>query len=419
MLTACGGGKAPAEGQAATGDSKKPFAGVTLRIVGANHPWTEGIKTKIPEFEKETGIKVNLEQYFEDQLTQKITVEFTSGSSSIDAFMIRPLQEAKMFVQNGWISELTKTNDTNWDYNDFTKASTSSLIQNNKLYGIPTVTEREILYYRKDILEKNNISVPKTLDELKQAAEKLNNPKNDFYGFVSRGQRSPAVTQFSSFLYGMGGDFMADGKATIDTPEAIKAFKYYGDMLKNYGPQGVLNMSWPQASGIFSQGKVAFYSDADSIYPNLIDPKKSTVADKVGFALFPSGDKGQSPYNVTSWGLAINAKSKQQEAAWEFIKWATNKQNVTALQATGIPGPRQSVWNTEEGKKNFPAELVDVISKSNEIGKGYDRPLLINVGPARDIIGDVIVTAISGGDVDKAAKEANRAFQELINKEKK
>src|SRR6185312_5763274 len=98
MLIACSGGEqgtsTPSDNKAAPenkpAEVKKP---VELRIIGANHPWTEAIEPLIPKFEEETGIKVKLEKYFEDQLTQKLTTEFTAGSSSIDVFMIRPLQE--------------------------------------------------------------------------------------------------------------------------------------------------------------------------------------------------------------------------------------------------------------------------------------------------------------------------------------
>lgn len=422
-----GSGSNPApSGGATTGNTsseaptQNKFDGVSLRVVTANHPWTEALKPMIPEFEKETGIKVNMEQFFEDQLTQKLTVELTAGSSSLDVFMIRPLQDAKLYMKNGWVADLTeKSKDAEWDFNDFTEGSVSTLKQDGKLYGVPLITEREILYYRKDIFEKNNIQVPQTLDELKAAAEKLNDPKNEFYGFVARGQRSPAVTQFSSFLYSSGGDFIKDGKATLDTPEAIQAFKTYGELLKNYGPPGVLNMSWPQALGVFAQGKAAMYTDADSIYPNMLDPQKSKVpADQIGFAVFPAGASGQKPYNVTAWGLSVNSKSKQQDAAWEFVKWATNKENSTKIQSAGNPGARKSVWSSPEGTKAFPKELAEVMDKSSQIGVGHDRPLVIGVGAARDLVGTVIVTAITGGDVEKVAKEENAKFQALIDKEK-
>lgn len=401
-------------------DGKK-YEGVSIRVVAANHPWAEALKPLIPEFEKETGMKVNFEQFFEDQLTQKLTVELTAGSQSLDVFMIRPLQDGKLYMKNGWLADITEmVKDPEYDFSDFSEGAIKTLTQDDKVFGIPLITEREILYYRKDIFEANNIQVPQTLEELQAVAEKLNDPSKEFYGIVSRGQRSPAVTQFSSYLYSMGGDWMKDGQATLDTPEAIEAFKLYGNLLKNYGPPGVLNMSWPQAMGVFTQGNAAMYTDADSIYPNMLDPEKSKVApENIGFAVFPAGKAGQKPYNVTSWGLGINSKSKQQDAAWEFVKWATNKENTLKIQAAGNPGARKSVWANPEGSKAFPPEFVEVVNKSSEIGVGYDRPVVINVGQARDIIGMVIVTAITGGDVESTAKQANEEFQKLLDEENK
>lgn len=413
----CSSGK---ENEPTTGatDDQTQQESIELRIIGANHPWMEAIEPLIPEFEEQTGIKINLEKYFEDQLTQKLTTEFTANSDSIDVFMIRPLQEGKLFNFNGWVADIAGyTDDPEWDLEDFTDSSINSLKDEEVIFGIPLVTEREILYYRKDIFEENNIEVPQTLEELEEIAQQLNDPENDFYGIVSRGERAAAVTQFSSYLYGFGGDFFVDDKATIDTPEAIRAFEFYGNLLRDYGPPGVLNMSWPQAAGLFGQGKAAMYTDADSIYPNLLDPEKSTVGDDLGFAVFPSGPAGQHPYNVTSWGLAMNSSSKNKDEAWEFIEWATSKEMVETVQKTGVPGPRQSVWDTPGGTEAFPEELVNIISESNEIGVEYDRPLVIKVNGARDIIGTVIVASINGEDVEKAAIKANQEFQELLDEE--
>lgn len=412
-----GGNGGATPGEAGSGD--KPYEGVTLRVLTANHPWTETIRELIPEFEEETGIRVNMEQFFEDQLSQKLTVELTARSSNLDVFMIRPLQEGKQFMRNGWLADLSEhAQDEEWDFADFSESSVSPLTDGDSLYGVPLITEREILYYRKDILEENNIEVPKTLDELRAAAEQLNDPANGFYGFVARGQRSPSVTQFSSFLYSSGGDFMKDETATLDTPEAIEAFTLYGDLLREYGPPGVLNMSWPQALGVFAQGNVAMYTDADSVFPNMLDPEKSAIpAEDIGFAVFPAGSGGQKPYNVTAWGLGVGSTSKQQDAAWEFVKWATNKENSLKIQSLGNPGARQSVWDNPEGNAAFPEELAAVMNESQQIGVGHDRPLVINVGAARDFVGTVITESINGGDVEKVAREENAKFQDLLDRE--
>jgi multiple sugar transport system substrate-binding protein len=66
-------------------------------------------------------------------------------------------------------------------------------------------------------------------------------------------------------------------------------------------------MSWPQAVAIFAQGNAALYTDASSIYANMLDPEKSAVADKTGVAK-SSRLARLAPimYNVTSWGLAMS-----------------------------------------------------------------------------------------------------------------
>ncbi|OXM84810.1 ABC transporter substrate-binding protein [Paenibacillus rigui] len=399
----------------------KPFEGKSITLVTANHPWGEAIKPLLPEFEAATGMKVNIQSFFEDQLTQKLTVQFTSGSATPDVFMYRPLQEGKLFFKNGWVQPLDDyaKKDAAYDFNDFSKSAVGTATVDGKLAGIPIITEQEILYYRKDLLQKAGISVPKTIDELVAAVKKLHDPKNEMYGFVARGQRSPLVTQVSSFLYSEGGDFLKGDKATINTPEAVKAFTTYGTLLKDYGPPGVLNMSWPQAIGIFAQGKVAFYTDANSIYQNATDKEKSKVADQVGFAPFPAGKDGSKPYNITSWGLAMNSKAANKDAAWEFIKWATSKDVVLKTQQKGNPGARASVWDKPEGTTGFPAELVPVIKESAKGGVDHDRPTVISVGEARDAVGEIVQKVMAGDtNIQEVADKANQALQAIIDKDK-
>jgi multiple sugar transport system substrate-binding protein len=432
LLAGCGGNsnntsepsKSASPAPSASGSAApaaKPFEGKTINLVTANHMWGDTIKTLIPEFEAATGMKVNVQSYFEDQLTQKLTVQFTAGSETPDVFMYRPLQEGKLFFKNGWLQPLDEyvNKDAAYDFKDISEAAVGSATVDGKIAGIPIVTEQEILYYRKDLLEQAGIPVPKTLDELVAAAKKLHDPGKEMYGFVARGQRSPLVTQASSFLYSEGGDFTNGDKASINTPEAVKAFTTYGTLLKDYGPPGVLNMSWPQAVGVFAQGKVAFYTDASSLYKNTTDKEKSQISDKVGFATFPAGAAGSKPYNVTSWGLAVNSKSVDKDAAWEFIKWATSKEIVLKTQQKGNPGARSSVWADPQSTSEFPPELVTVIQESVKGGVGHDRPVVINVGEARDAVGEIVQKVITGEtNVQAVADKANEALQAVIDKDK-
>ena len=417
LVSGCG---SSADSGSAEGEAARPFEGQTITLVTGTHPWADEIKRLLPEFEAETGMSVNVQGFFEDQLTQKLTVQFKSGSETPDVFMYRPLQEGKLFYKNGWLESLNKYvgQESGYDIDDFSEQSIRSATVAGDLAGIPIIAEQEILYYRKDLLRQAGIPVPTTIDALVAAADKLHDPKNGIYGFVARGQRSPLVTQVSSFLYSEGGDFTNGNKATLNTPEAIKAFTVYGNLLRDYGPPGAINMSWPQASAFFADGKAALYTDANSIYKSAADPSLSKIAAHVGFAAFPAGAKGSKPYNITSWGLAMNPKASDKDAAWAFIRWATSKEIMLLTQQKGNPGPRSSVWNQPQGPIGFPAELAEVYKKSGNDGIDHDRPAVINVADARETVGEIVQKVITGEkDIKQTADKANAALQAILDKE--
>ena len=223
------------------------------------------------------------------------------------------------------------------------------------------------------------------------------------YGIVSRGQRGAAVTQFSSYLYEYGGDFIKDGKAVIGSPESVKAIQFYGRLLKNYGPPGVTNMSWPQAQALMASGKVAMWTDASTLLAGLLDPAKSKVADKIGLAMFPAGPSGAKPFNVVPWAVSVSAQSKNKDAAWEFVKWLSSKEVMKKAQIAGNTTARNSVWSDPDVLAKLQPGLADIAKKTAEVGVPYDRPVMTAVVEARDAIGDTIVSSIeSGGTADIA-----------------
>ena len=391
-----------------------------LTFVTANHPWLDSIIPLLPEFEAQYDVKVEIQTTIEDYLTAKLIVPLTGEFETPDVFMYRPLQEGRDFVEKGLVEPLDKyvKDDKEYDFEDFSKGSIGSATIDNKLVGIPIVTEQEILYYRKDLLANAGLTVPKTIEELKADAQKLNNPENGVYGFIARGESSALVTQLSSYIYSEGGDFIKDNKAVLNTPEGIKAIENYGLLLKNYAPKEVRKWSWTQAMDLFSKGKAALYTDASSLYKNALDQNTSQIIDKIGYAKFPSGDAGSNPYNVTAWLLGINPYSENKELAWKFIRWATSKEIVLKTQQEGNQGARMSVWNSSQGTLSFPKELSDVIKESSEGGVDHDRPTVINIGDAREAVGSTVQAVLNGQDVKDAVQKANDTLQNIIDKEK-
>jgi multiple sugar transport system substrate-binding protein len=394
----------------------------SLTLLANNNSWTEGVKTLAKEYEEETGIKVVVQGFSPEQINDTLKVKLNAQSSDFDLMGFHVQDFLTQFTQNGWLADLTDyvESDPEWDWEDIQEPARESVQVDDRIYGIPVMTERHIVYYRSDVLADAGIAVPATLDELEAAAAKLNDPENGFYGIAMRGARVPLVTQFSSFLYSFGGDFQdEDGNATVDTPEAIEAYEFYGNLLRNYGPPGATNMGWVEASAIFAQGNAAFYVDADSQAYTFLDPTKSAVVDTVAYASFPAGPDGARPYNIVPQTVGINEFSKKKDAAWDFLKWVTNKENTKQLLAEEtVSVARQSAWDDPEAAGAYPQGLLDVIRNLSPDAVGHDRPQLEQIARAREIVGGPAVVAIEGGDVATAAKQANDEFQDLLDSEK-
>jgi len=360
-----------------------------IRVLLANHPYGDLLKAAIPEYEKATGVKVNVESLQESQLTTKLTTEFATKSSTVDVFMTRPLQEGKMFYKNGWYEPLT-----GYDFSDFPKNALDVANFGNKAYLVPLVTEWQVLYYRIDLLKKAGLSVPTNFVELEMAAKKLKTA--DVAGFASRGKGAAAVTQLSSYIYNYGGLYLDKGKAVFDSKEALEAIRFYGKMLSSYGPAGITNMSWENIMPVFQAGKVAMWTDASVFYGQIVDPTKSQIpAADVGIANLPAGPKGNTPFIVVSWGMAIAKQSKNKALAMDFIKWATSKDLAKRGMLSNITMARNSVWADPDIRAKVNPGLIATQEYAAKNGYPYDRPYMSAVGEARDLIGEVIIESIN------------------------
>lgn len=392
------------------GPARSPGRDAPLRVLAINHVWTRMLRERIGEFEELTGRRVAISMLTSDQLASTYNVKLNASATDIDVLMVRALQEQALFARNGWLADLTDlVAEPDYRWSDFQEAPRLASVVHGRVLSVPVVTERPVLYYRRDLT-----APPGTLAELLAGARRLHSPGRGLFGCVGRGQRTGAVTQWSSFLYSHGGDFVVDGRSAIATPAAISAYEYYGELLGRSGPPGVANMSLEQAMPVFAQGKAAFYVDADAIHTSIVDPKTSLVRDKVGFAPFPAGPAGARPYNVPSWSLGINRFSLLREDSWRFLRWASSPAMVAALQAKGIPGARESTWADPRTLAGFPPELAETMRVNARNGIGSDRPKVLQVGRARDIVGAPLVAGVLGQPVGPVARAADAELAEFL-----
>src|SRR5512135_3344796 len=383
-----------------------------IRVLLANHPYGELLKAAIPEFESSTGIKVNAESLQESQLTTKLTTEFATNSSSVDVFMTRPLQEGKMFYKNGWYEPLSA-----YDFSDYPKNVMSVATFGAKSYIVPLVTEWQVLYYRKDLLAGAGIKVPANFADLEAAAAKLNS--DSVAGIASRGKGAAAVTQLSSYVHNYGGLYLDKGVAVFDSKPAVDAMRFYGKLLGTYGPRGVTSMSWENIMPLFQAGKIAMWTDASVFYGQIIDPAKTQLgADKVGIANFPAGPKTNSPFIVTSWGMAVAKQSKKKDLAQQFLAWATSKELAAKGMLANITMARSSVWDDKAVLAKVNPGLVETRAFAAKNGYPLDRPYMSAVGEERELIGELIIESINtkgaSPNLEKMAKERVEKVNELL-----
>ena len=415
-----------AAGAAAQVDWKQ-FQGAEIRFLMNKHPFTTFIEPKIPEFEKLTGIKVVMEVFPEDQFRNKRTIELNAGAK-LDGYMIMPGQDELYFWKAGWLQPLDafikdpKLTEAAWEPKDFFASFTKAATVEGKQIGVVINSETSLLAYRKDLFEQFKVKVPTTMKELEETAKFFHGKEVDgkkMVGITLRGKGAAATSQWVDFLYSFGGSWTnAKGQSNLAAPGSVAAFKFYGDLLKNYGPQGGSMLHWAESTSAFMEGKAAMIYDANvfkSLYEN---PKESKVAGKVGYAVIPAGPAGSVPH-VSNWSLSINKNSPadRQKAAWLFIQWATGKEKSLAAMLSGVPAGRASAWNSTDYKsKDAQPDWTANSLKSFEMGQPQWNPPVINVPEIRDIIGQVIVDAIQGKDVEASAKKASELMDKKMER---
>ncbi|ASW10950.1 sugar ABC transporter substrate-binding protein (plasmid) [Rhizobium sp. 11515TR] len=315
-----------------------------------------------PEWEKQTGNKLNWVVLEENVLRQKLTTDIATKGGQYDIMTIGGY-EAPIWGKKGWLQPIDDLGD-DYDYGDLLAPIKSGLTVDGKLYAIPFYTESSFTLYRKDLFDAAGLKMPDqpTYDQIKEFADKLTDKSKGQYGLCLRGK--PGWGENMAFLgtmintYG-GRWFDMDWKPQINSEPWKKAITDYVDLMKKDGPPGVTSNGFNENQALFSTGHCAMWIDATSAAGRVFDPKQSQVADKIAFT--------RAPVNVTpngsswswSWNLAIPTSSTKDEAAKSFIKWATSKQYVkTVGEKEGWvavpPGTRKSTYDLPEYQKAAP-----------------------------------------------------------------
>lgn len=370
-MAACG----KTEDEGSQGEAKSS-ENVEITALLEGHPTSNALKQLASEFEEQTGIKVNLEIVPYSELTSKALLSLSQKSDRYDVIMDDWVHGVG-YAKAGYLESLDEYESISeyYDPDDFVTAYSQTPRFEGKLYGLPVYGESTFLMYRKDLFDKYNIPVPKTMDDLYSAAITIKNKTDgEIAGITLRGEQGiHNVYSWATFLWSFGGQwFDEDGKCVIDSPEGIKATEFYVKLLNDAGPIGVSNFGWEENRLAFTQGRAAMIIDATVNGAFNEDPENSSVAGKVGYAPSPvqSKDPNGGANSLAVHNLYMSSFSKNKEAAWKFITWATSKQTQEKMldiePSSGISS--KSAMGTDifvEKYGAFKDAMLEALDKSN------------------------------------------------------
>jgi multiple sugar transport system substrate-binding protein len=362
--------------------SNLAFSGTTIRVVTFTGPQiAEPLQRRAPDFEKATGAKVQIITVPFSDLYQKLLTDFATKTNSYDATVFDP-QWMGDYVPSGYLEDLTdrvqKDSALQWSdiapfFRDF------SATFKGKVYTVPLDGDFQMVYYRKDLLQKDGLQPPATWDDYISIAKHfqgkdLNGDGKPDYGSCLAMKRSAQsywawISIASAYLQSQGTKqgafFNTDNmQPLMNTPGAAAALDVYKQLSK-IGPPEQLNQDVGDSRGLFVTGRCALSLDWGDIGPLAVDKSQSTVQDKVGAIILPGSKKvldrstGQladcnptlcphatngvnhAPFAAFGgWSGAINkaAQPKVKDAAFAFLSYMSQSAQSSVDVTIGKTG---------------------------------------------------------------------------------
>ncbi|HEX5771367.1 MAG TPA: sugar ABC transporter substrate-binding protein [Nocardioidaceae bacterium] len=430
-LSGCAG----AGGGGGGGGGEDGAQSINVLMVG-NPQMVDIEKLTEDSFTKDTGIQVNYTILPENELRDKVTQDIATQAGQYDVATIGAY-EVPIWSENDWLHELDSYADADeaFDKDDLIDPIVESLSgQDGTLYGLPFYGESSFLMYRKDIFEKEGLTMPErpTWDEVAELAAKVDGAEPGMKGICLRGlpgwgeMFAPLTTVVNTF----GGTwFTEDWQAQVNAPEFKEAVNFYVDLVRAHGEPGAAQAGFTECLNAMSQGKVAMWYDATSAAGSLEDPEVSNAAGKVGYVFAPVKETEVSGW-LWAWAWAMPKTTQNADAAAEFMLWASSKEYEelvgNELGWARVPaGKRESTYEIPEYKEAaaaFGEMTLQAIQEAKPTDPGVQpRPTVgvqfVAIPEFQDLgtkVSQDIAAAMTGrGSVDEALDKGQQLAEEV------
>lgn len=349
--------------QETLGQDKK----ITFLIHPTVYGNTGGPEGVIADFVKRTGIQVEVVTQPIIQLHEKAVVEWIAKSGRYDVVTV---------LDNYFTDEMAGQSlepldpmlgrlSADYDVKDIIPTLFDAVRVQGKTYGMPFQGGVVMLFYRKDLFDKYQVAVPKTLDELLGAARKVTvglrkDGNTETYALGVRAKEANVGAQdFLVFFFAAGGNLFEKDRTQcgLNTPAGVTAARVYAELVKEgLVPKDLLAFGRDELIGAFQQGRLAMAAAFSTYYAQFNDPKNSKVTGAVGWSVMPTAAGVPAGRTFkTFWYTVLDRNSRNKEAAWAFMQEMSAKAPQIRMASTWGFGPaRASAFASSEVRKMFP-----------------------------------------------------------------
>ena len=261
-----------------------------------------------------------------EQVNASLVQGVISGNSP-DLYLHMARTEPVNLAMRGVLYNLENFEDFDKVLENFQKGAERPYKYRGGTYALPDTQSFYVMFYRKDILARFGISVPRTWDEFIMATALLQ--RNNMNTYLPYTKISSATTVntgvgglsiFPTMMLQRGGKLYNDDQtATIlDSQESLKSFTFWTDFYIRYGLNQETNFYQKFRIGTIPLGITSYteYLTFKVTAPEI--DGQWDIAEIPGEMI--NGVLNNS-CSGSGTGCAIMKSSKNKEAAWKFIKW--------------------------------------------------------------------------------------------------
>lgn len=297
------------------------------------------------EFTPQTGIEVDL-SLMPDQT--KLVLANASGDSPDVATGVNYSIPFELGIR-GALKDLTQFDDFAEVAGRYTEGLLMPYVIDDSVYAIPETMNFQVLFYRKDILDKLGLEVPDTLEDVEAMLPDLQMRGLNFYYPTARTVGMKTFLDTTPIIFQSGGrlydTYVED--VTITSEEVVEGFTTLTNLFTIYNlPKDVPNFYQHFRNGDYPIG----ISDFGTY--NLISNAAPEIDGSWGVALIPGvKDENGEVMRYSSAGaestFLFNSTPEREEQAWEFVKWWSSAQVQAEFgQRLQITYGDEYYWNT-------------------------------------------------------------------------